>query len=271
LSNNAASFVGDIPSHYDSGLGPNIFVDYADLIVQQCQAHSPQSVVELAAGTGIVSKRLRDALPQETRLVVTDLNGPMLDIAKTKFADTDNVEFMVANAMDLPFAESEFDLMTCQFGVMFFPDKPVSYREAARVLKPGGRYIFNVWGAMASNPFARLANEVTASFFPTDPPGFYKVPFHYHDPLVVKADLAAAGWNQVAHDTICLTKTVADPQAFATALVFGNPLIDEIRARGGVEPDDVVAAMLESMHSEFGQGQFEMPLEATTYICEVSK
>ena len=173
MSNNAASFVGDIPSHYDSGLGPNIFDDYADLIVQQCQAHSPQSVVELAAGTGIVSKRLRDALPQETRLVVTDLNGPMLDIAKTKFADTDNVEFMVANAMDLPFAESEFDLMTCQFGVMFFPDKPVSYREAARVLKPGGRYIFNVWGAMASNPFARLANEVTASFFPTDPPGFY--------------------------------------------------------------------------------------------------
>ena len=91
LSSNAASFVGDIPSHYDTGLGPNIFVDYADLIVQQCQAQSPQSVVELAAGTGIVSKRLRDALPQETRLVVTDLNGPMLDIAKTKFADTDNV------------------------------------------------------------------------------------------------------------------------------------------------------------------------------------
>ena len=146
ISSNSASFIGDIPSNYDTGLGPNIFFDYADMIVKRSSEVAASNVVELAAGTGIVSRRLWDYLSPETRLVVTDLNEPMLDIARGKFSDSDNIEFTVANAMNLPFEDSGFDLIVCQFGVMFFPDKPASYREAARVLHSGGHYILNVWG-----------------------------------------------------------------------------------------------------------------------------
>jgi len=267
MSSNSAGFIGDIPSHYDTGLGPNIFFDYADLIAKRCSEKTAFNVVELAAGTGIVSRRLRDTLPPETRLVVTDLNAPMLDIAKDKFSDADKVEFTVANAMDLPFEDSEFDMIVCQFGVMFFPDKPASYREAARVLRSDGHYIFNVWGPMSGNPFSQMAHDVSSKFFPEDPPGFYKVPFHYGDPADVREDLAAAGWHEVEHETIHLKKTIENPEAFANAMVYGNPLIDEIRERGGVDPEAVAAAMLDAMHSTFGPGPLVMPLEATTYVC----
>jgi SAM-dependent methyltransferase len=269
MSTNSSSFVGDIPSHYDSGLGPNIFVDYADRLVTLCDDGDIGNVIELAAGTGIVSRKLRDHLPPDTQLLVTDLNQPMLDVAKCKFTESENVEFGVANAMDLPFDANIFDLMVCQFGVMFFPDKPVSYKEAARVLKPGGRYIFNVWSAMSENPFSKMAHDVGAKFFPDDPPGFYKVPFHYGDPEVVRADLAAGGWWDVEHETIQLNKTIDNPEAFATALVYGNPLIDEIRERGGVNPEEVASEMLSALQEAFGSNGMEMPLSATTFICRM--
>lgn len=268
MSDNASSFVGDIPSHYDAGLGPNIFVDFADRLAARCGKMNATNVLELAAGTGIVSRRLRDKLSADTGLVVTDLNQPMLEIAKTKFSSNENVEFSVADAMELPFADSQFDLMACQFGVMFFPDKTHSFREAARILKSGGHYIFNVWGSMADNPFAQLAYDVGASFFPDNPPGFYKVPFHYHDSQIVRADLAAAGWGKVEHETISLNREIVDPAAFATALVFGNPLIEEIRANGDVDPKRVANEMLDALKEKFGPSPLVMPLQATTFVCQ---
>ena len=267
MSDNPSGFVGDIPTFYDAGLGPNIFHDYADLLAQRCRGLAASNVVELAAGTGILSRRLRDVLSPEAHLVVTDLNAPMLDIAKAKFLSEENVEFTVADAMALPFEDATFDLMVCQFGTMFFPDKPASFREAARVLRSGGHYIFNTWGAMASYPFSQMAYGVGKMFFPDNPPGFYKIPFHYSDPKHVCSDLALAGWHDVEYETRSLNKTINDPEAFATALVYGNPLIDEIRQRGGVDPDEVVNAMLEELHNIFGPTPLVMPLQATTFIC----
>lgn len=270
MSANSSRFVGEIPDHYDNGLGPNIFVEYGNRLVSRCCNDKPKNVIELAAGTGIVSRMLRDRLPADAQLLVTDLNPPMLEVAKRKFTEDEEVAFSTANAMDLPFEDKEFDLVVCQFGVMFFPDKPASYREAARILKPDGRYVFNVWGAMSENPFAVMAHDVGAEFFPDSPPGFYKVPFHYGDPDVVRADLAAGGWSDVEHETIQLEQTIADPEAFATALVFGNPLIDEIRERGGVSPKDVAAEMLSALKATFGSRDMTMPLSATTFECRLT-
>ncbi|WP_170571509.1 class I SAM-dependent methyltransferase [Ruegeria atlantica] len=269
MSSNSASFVGDIPSHYDQGLGPNIFTDYAEKLADLCSSIPSERVLELAAGTGIVSRRLRDRLHPDSALVVTDLNAPMLEIAKGKFSEDENVEFSTADAMELPFEDDSFDLMVCQFGVMFFPDKTESYREAARVLKPGGRYVFNVWSPMTENPFSETAHRTVAQFFPDDPPGFYKVPFHYGDPEVVRADLVAAGWKDIRHETIKLTKPIVNVEKFATALVYGNPLIDEIRERGAVEPDAVVAEILSALHKRFEISDYKMPLSATVFDCRL--
>jgi ubiquinone/menaquinone biosynthesis C-methylase UbiE len=169
MNDSANQFVGSIPENYDNGLGPNIFIDYADDLARRAGAAGASDVLELAAGTGIVSRRLRDALAPDARLTVTDLNPPMLGVAQAKFSDGEAVVFTPADAMALPFGDAQFDLIVCQFGVMFFPDKIASYREAARVLRPGGRYIFNTWGTMEANPFSLIAHEVTARFFPDDP------------------------------------------------------------------------------------------------------
>lgn len=270
MSDNPAEFIGDIPKYYDTGLGPNIFVDYGDRLVAASCDGAATNVIELAAGTGIVSRKLRDRLDPDARLLVTDLNAPMLDVARAKFSERETVEFTVANAMTLPFDDDAFDLVVCQFGVMFFPDKPASFREAARVLKPGGRYVFNVWSAMEENPFSIVAHETSARFFPEDPPGFYKVPFHYGDPEKVREDLSSAGWRDVSHETIPLDKRIVNPEAFARALVFGNPLIDEIRTRGGVDPEYVAAAMAEGITARFGPSDMTMPLSATMFVCEAA-
>lgn len=270
MPTNSSGFVGEIPSHYDAGLGPNIFSDYGDRIAKLSAAEAVEKVIELAAGTGIVSRKLRDVLPPEAHLLVTDLNPPMLDVAKTKFSGGENVDFATANAMELPFDDGSFDLIVCQFGVMFFPDKPASFAEAMRILRPGGRYVFNVWSAMTENPFSQLAHDVGVHFFPDDPPGFYKVPFHYGDPEVVQTDLKAGGWTDISHDTIRLRKTIVNPEAFANALVFGNPLIDEIRDRGGVDPQAVAAMMLSSLTAAFGSQGMTMPLSSTTFVCRKS-
>ena len=84
MPENSARFIGDIPSQYDSGLGPNIFHDYADRLAALCSSFAASDVLELAAGTGIVSQRLRDRLASECRLTVTDLNQPMLELAEGK-------------------------------------------------------------------------------------------------------------------------------------------------------------------------------------------
>ena len=270
MSDNSAEFIGDIPKHYDTGLGPNIFVDFADRLAGAACAGPATNVIELAAGTGILSRKLRDRLPAEARFLVTDLNAPMLEVARRKFSEGENVDFAVANAMDLAFEDAEFDLMVCQFGVMFFPDKPASFREAARVLRPGGRYVFNVFSAMEKNPYSQIAYGVPAQFFPDDPPGFYKVPFHYGNPETVRADLEAAGWQDVKHETMQLKKRIADPEAFARGLVYGNPLIDEIRNREGVDPEAVATAVLEALNATFGPLDMTMPLEATMFTCTVT-
>ncbi len=265
MNDRASHFGGSIPENYDRGLGPHIFDDYAQDLARRAAEANSADVLEIAAGTGIVTRKLRDALSPATRLVATDLNPPMLAVARSKFAPDERVEFKPADAMALPFDDGAFDLVVCQFGVMFFPDKAAAFREAGRVLRAGGRYLFNVWGSMSENPYSEVAHNVTAQFFAQDPPGFYKVPFGYSDQSVVMADMEAGGLQDIECETVTLTKAVTDWALFSRGLVFGNPLIDEINKRGGVDPEDVEQAILSALRGRFGHEPASMPLLATFY------
>ncbi len=136
--------------------------------------------------------------------------------------------------------------------------------------QPGGTYLFSTWRTMTENPSARIAHEATAAFFPDNPPGFYLVPFSYADPDTVKADLENTGWRDVEHVDIPLRKTIPDLTEFARGLVYGNPMIDEIRQRGGVDAKAVVARISAQLALEFGANGNVMPLKTTTYICRRS-
>jgi len=258
MTQQSAQFVGSIPENYDKGLGPHIFHDYADDLARRVADLNPKTVLELAAGTGIVSRRLRDALAADCELIASDLNPPMLDVAKAKFEPGESVRFEQVDATNLEFDDVSFDVVSCQFGVMFFPDKDRSYREVHRVLKPGGAYVFNVWDSWDTNPFAQVAHEVVEEFFPEDPPGFYKIPFGYHDADEIEAAVLRAGFSGVTIERIPLTSKIPSASNFAKGAVFGNPLYDEILTRGG-DPQEILVAMTEAIDQRLGS---EMPLQA---------
>jgi ubiquinone/menaquinone biosynthesis C-methylase UbiE len=267
MAGDAAEYIGNIPQYYDRHLGPLLFVDYAADISRRVAAYSPRRVLETAAGTGIVTRQLRNQLAASVRLTATDLNPPMLEIARTKFRPDESVELQPADAMELPFPDRSFDVVVCQFGVMFFPDKDKSYREVFRVLVPGGHYVFSVWDSHRHNPVGRIAHEVTGSFFPVDPPQFQSVPFSYRFEAI-KDSMIDAGLTNIDAVVVKLQKEVADLASLARGLVYGSPIIDQVRQRGGVEAEQIVDAIVREYRQEFGSDPANIPLQAIVFSAE---
>ena len=183
--------------------------------------------------------------------------------ARSKFRPGERVEFTPADATALPFADREFDVVVCQFGVMFYPDKDKAYRETFRVLAPGGRYVFSVWDSFRHNPFAAIAHETLGRLFPQDPPQFMRTPFSYpFEPI--KESLIDAGFADIAAVVLKIDKVVPDVDVFAHGSVYGSPNVDQIRARGTVHPDEVVAALADGLRRAFGPEPVRMPLQSIT-------
>lgn len=256
-----AQFTGEIPENYDRGLGPHIFVDYGRDMARRAAALQPRRLLELAAGTGIVTRFLRESLPR-TQLTITDLNPAMLEVARGKLANDGDIRWQSADATVLPFDDNAFDTVVCQFGVMFFPDKDKSYREVLRTLAPGGHYLFNVWDSLRNNAFARLAHETISGFFSGDPPGFYHVPFSYHDTRMIAASLRDAGFTDIKLEAVTFEKQITSADAFARGLVYGNPVVCEIRARATASPETVMEAVSAALRREFGADPGRMTLHA---------
>lgn len=262
MTTQASNFTGNIPELYDENLGPRIFLPYARDMARRVVETAPEDVLEIAAGTGILSREIKDALPQGSHLTISDLNPPMLEVARTKFKAQEHVEIRQADATALPFADATFDVVCCQFGVMFFPDKPQAYREAHRVLREGGRYLFSVWGPFEENAFGRIAQETIAGFFDADPPTFYRTPFGYHDVDAIEASLADAGFHRVASHRVRRDVDVPDTAHFARGLVLGNPVAEEIRTRTSADTEAVIATLTVALQNAFGRDPGRMTLNA---------
>ena len=265
MDKNNAAFVGSIPDFYDRGLGPVIFEDYAVRMADRAAASNPSAVLETAAGTGIVTQAMRRRMPDATRIIATDLNPPMLEVARLKLGADQGVEFQMADAQQLPFADAAFDAVICQFGIMFFPDRARSFREAHRVLKPGGHYHFSVWDAHRYNGFARITDALVKTTFPVDPPLFYAVPFSCAAIDPIKEMVLAAGFEDLQISVATIQKTVADLEMFSKGLIFGNPLLDQIKARGGPTPEAMQRQVFDLLADEFGANPSVIPLQTIFY------
>ena len=175
-------FEGSVPELYDRYLVPLIFESYADDLVRRLRLLDPGAVLEIAAGTGVVTRAMAAGLPETTTLTCSDLNQPMLDHA-AKAGTARPVTFQQADVMRLPFADDSFDAVVCQFAVMFFPDQTGAYAEIRRVLRPGGTFLFNTWDKIEANEFADVVTHALGALFPTDPPLFLdRTPHGHHDP-----------------------------------------------------------------------------------------
>lgn len=256
-------FAGSIPEIYDRLLVPLIFEPYAiDLAVQLAKG-GPETVLEVAAGTGVVTRALAVRLPAKTRLVATDLNPPMLDYARTRLPPDDRIAWQQADALALPFDDESFDAVACQFGAMFFPDKVQGYREARRVLKPGGRYVFNVWDRISDNEFADVVTQALAEVFPDDPPRFMaRTPHGYHDVNKIRAELSAAGFGDISIDAVDHRSKAASPRDPAIAYCQGTPLRNEIEARDASRLQEATDRAAEAVAQRFGRGTVDGRIRA---------
>ncbi len=261
MSASAAAFSGSVPGFYDRYLGPVLFEPYAADLVSRLPAGDRLRVLEIASGTGIVTRRLREALPESATLVATDLNEAMVSYARAA-VPAPGIDWQQADAQALAFADGAFDVVVCQFGFMFLPDKVQGFREARRVLASGGVLLANVWRSLEANPVAAAVHTTVARLFPADPPRFLETPYGYHDAARICADMAEAGWENVQLETVDVQGRGASATDFATGFVLGSPLSHELAARGA-DPDAVVRALTAALVPIAGEEPFTPALAAT--------
>jgi SAM-dependent methyltransferase len=256
-------FSGSISQIYETHLVPMIFEPYAADLVKRLAGRALSSVLEIAAGTGVVTRALAAALPNSVSIVATDLNQAMLDQAGA--AGTKRpVAWRQADAMQLPFADGSFDAVVCQFGAMFFPDRAHAFSEARRVLRPGGIFIFNVWDRIEENEFADVVTTAVGALFPNDPPRFLaRTPHGYYDHPTIERDLAAGGFRKSAE-----IATVAERSRAATcwepafAYCHGTPLRNEIEARDATRLDEATHVASEALAERFGHNNMDGRIQA---------
>lgn len=257
------AFAGSIPQFYERYLVPLIFEPYAADLAARAARRRPSRVIEIAAGTGVLTRQLATVLAPGASIVATDLNQPMLDHASA-VGTVRPVEWRQADAMQLPFPDECCDVVVCQFGVMFFPDRPRAYSEVRRVLRPGGMFIFNVWDRIEENEFADVVTGELAKRFPEDPPSFLaRIPHGYHDQSTIARDLGLGGFSRPPDLTTLAERSRAtSPYVPALAYCQGTPLRAEIEERGPsrlVEATDIAAAGIER---RFGSAEVDGKIQA---------
>jgi ubiquinone/menaquinone biosynthesis C-methylase UbiE len=253
-------FAGSVPASYERLMVPLIFQPYANELARRARDLRPARILETASGTGVVTRALHEALP-EADIVATDLNQPMLDVAAERLGDA--VRFRQADAQALPFGDSSFDLVVCQFGAMFFPDRVRAHSEAHRVLSDGGHYLLAIWDAIERSPLTEVAQQVLIDLFPDDPPLFMREgPFSYSDPTKIEADLHEAGFETVDIETVEKRSRSLSAHDAATALCYGTPMGVEVDDREPGSLDRVFAAVEQAFRRFEGPNGIDAPMSA---------
>lgn len=255
-------FAGSIPALYEQYLGPLLFQPYAQDLAARLKDVTSGRILETAAGTGILTRALAKTVPPQVEIVATDLNQAMLDLAQTKL-QAPNITWRQTDAQTLPYEDGSFDAVVCQFGVMFFPDKQAAYREALRVLKPDGLYLFNVWGRLDANPVSKIVSDIAIEMFPENPPRFMeRTPFGYFDEDRLRGELQLAGFQTVAIEAVDRASQAPSARHAATGLTQGTPLRGEIEARAPHRLQEVTEKAERALAKQFGDGGFQTPMRA---------
>ncbi len=262
-----AAFSGYMPDLYERLLVPMLFAPYAEDMAARATAIGPQRILEIAAGTGAVTRELAAALPQ-AEIEATDLNPEMVSRG-SQLGSGPKIRWSTADAAVLPFADARFDLVMCQFGVMFFPDRVGAFREARRVLDAGGRFLFSVWDGLENNDIPRIVSNAAAAVFPNDPPRFLsRTPYGHGDPVALERELRTAGFNSVTWEMLERRSVAPSALLAARGLSEATPLRHEILERDSTLLGSVVEKAQREIAAEFGDGSIDAPMRAFVFTAQ---
>lgn len=257
------AFSGSVPAGYHTHLRSLLFEPYARELASRLPARRPLDVLETACGTGILTLRLAETLDGEGTLHATDINDDMLVVARDHLGSRAGaVSLATADMVDLPSADGAFDVVVCQFGLMFAPEPGLALREARRVLRDGGLLLLSTWAELADNPAPHAAHTVVLDEFPDDPPRFYETPFGMADPERLASLLADSGFGEIEVEIVAKTGYAPSASEAALGLVSGNPIADAIRARDPSRLEPVRERIAERLTTLFGDGELHIPLRA---------
>ena len=240
------AFSGSVPENYNRFLVPMIFEDYAQELASRVNVPAASAILETACGTGVTTRHLLGRMPEDTTLVATDLQIPMIDFTGASLTDT-RLTLEATDANELPYEDASFDAVASSFGVMFF-DRERAYRETARVLRPGGAFVTSIWGSHEHNHFARLTYETLRELFPADPPAFLAIPYAYSDLNAIKQELEQAGFDEI--EILVQTRSCTCPRAsdVPNGFMRGSPAIHEVLEQ--TDDVDAVADAIERAITE---------------------
>jgi len=258
------AFVGSVPANYDRYLGPLIFEDYARDLAERIARADPRALLETAAGTGIVTRHLRRLLGDTIALTVTDLNPDMLAYAQQQLGPLSNARFETADAQALPLPDAAFDALACQFGFMFFPDKAKAFAEAARVLRPGGLLVFNVWDSLEHNHLVDTVVGALTELLGDGPPRFFATPFGWYALDPMKALLEDAGFDELGFAVLPRPCVAASAEAVARGFIQGSPFAAELGQRSPVPVEEAVARVTRAVAAAHGEPPRGTRMQAIT-------
>lgn len=264
MADEAPVWIGSTPANYQQYLVPFLFADYAADLAARVEVPADGAVLEMACGTGVVTNHLRALLPSTARLVASDLNSGMLEIARSVLDGVQGIEFETADGTDLPFDNGVFDAVVCQFGVMFFPDKVRGFTESARVLKTGGRLMFSVWDSLENNRLSKLIHETTMRLSPDNPATFLSRPHSYCDLTEIKSALETAGFRGIDFFVQPRESRANSARDVAMGMVAGGPLGAELEKRGLAEKG--VEAIEAALRATYGDGAISAPMQAIVVV-----
>jgi ubiquinone/menaquinone biosynthesis C-methylase UbiE len=262
------SFTGSIPANYDRYLGPILFETYALDLAERVKSKKLDNVLELACGTGRLTRHLSKLVPENGHYIATDLNPDMMAVAQSKIADK-KIEWRVANAQDLPFENNSFDLVVCQFGVMLFAEKEKAFAQVFRVLKPQGAFVFSVWDDIKYSPKVALVNKVMQDVTGANPADFLtKGPHSFYNKSEIRNLLMEAGFTNIQIEEVQKTVTLENPEDLFKGFTEGSPLRLYIEEQ---EPSlqQTIKDRLQKEFTAAYESNREMPMQAL--VCEATK
>ena len=258
----AFKFTGKDAEYYDQLLGPILFEPYGRYLASQIDISGVESALEIAAGTGRVTRQIRKVLPPSVRFVATDISNDMLSIARHEL-NNNGINFKVEDAQDLSFPDNSFDLVICQFGMMFLPDRNKGFSEIYRVLKPGGKFMCFTWDDTRNMPFFELyINDLVVPNFADEDTTRFFTPFSMYEPQSLQKYFSDAGFKDVQVVHVSLKSGSATPDNLVNAFFRKHMLGKEVSTKDAALLEPLAQKMEQETGRKFGHTKIELDLSA---------